>query len=126
MAKLAGKPRKRPVEDEEEPKKPRRRQAPGRTIESRENQIIRLAYDEAERRIRNKTATSQEIVHFLKQGSTQALLEKAKTEQENILLQAKTESLQSMKRVEELYAQAMKSFRIYSGQEEEPTNDNDD
>ena len=117
MTKLTGQPRKRHEEDEE-PKKIRRRQAPGRTIETRENQIIRLAYDEAERRIRNKTATSQEIVHFLKQGSVIAQLEKSKIEQENLLLQAKSESLQSQKRVEDLYAQAMKAFRTYSGQEE--------
>jgi|SRR6185369_8385241 len=101
----------------------KRRQAPGKTIDARENQIIRLAYDEAERRIRNKTDTSQEIVHFLKTGSVIAQLEKAKLEKENELLKAKTESLQSQKRVEELYANAMKAFRTYSGQEESTDED---
>jgi len=116
MAKSTGKP-------EETTKVKRRHQAPGRTIESRENQIIRLAYDLAEARIRKGTATSQEVTHFLKTGSVIAQLEKAKLEKENELLKAKTESLQSQKRVEELYANAMKAFKTYSGQEE---NDDED
>ena len=70
MAKLTGKPASRPKATH----KPKRRQAPGRSIESRENQIIRLAYDEAERRIKAHTATSQEITHFLKTGSVLAQL----------------------------------------------------
>jgi len=111
MAKSTGMP--------EETTKIKRRQAPGRTIESRENQVIRLAYDLAEKRIRNGTATAQEVTHFLKTGSVLAQLEKAKLEKENELLQAKTESLQSQKKVEELYSKAMAAFRTYSGQEEE-------
>jgi len=115
MAKSTGKPQK--LEEEEEPRK--RGQAPGRTIESRENQIISLAYDLVEERIKKKTATSQEVTHFLKTGSAIAQLEKAKLDKENELLEAKTEALKSQKRVEELYANAMKAFRSYSGQEEE-------
>lgn len=118
MAKSTGTPRKR--HDNEEPRKIRRRQAPGKTIESRENQLIGLAVSLAERQIREGSASSQVITHFLKLGSTQAMLEKTKLERENVLLTAKTESLQSQKRVEELYANAMKAFRTYTGQEEEP------
>jgi dsDNA-specific endonuclease/ATPase MutS2 len=120
MAKSTGRPDQRP---DSEPTKPKRRQAPGKTIEARENQIISMAYDEAERRIRNHTATAAEVVHFLKLGSTQAMLEKAKLEKENKLLEAKTDSLQTQKRIEALYEEAMKSFRTYSGQEEEILND---
>lgn len=119
MTKPKGKPADRPEEDNNEPKKLKRRgQAPGRTIESRENQIIRLAYDLAEERIRLRTATAQEVTHFLKMGSTQAQLERDKLEHENQLLQAKTEALQSQKKIEQLYNDAMKAFRTYSGQED--------
>lgn len=103
--------------------KQKRRQAPGRTVESRENQLISLAYDLAEERILKKIATSQEVTHFLKLGSTQAQMEKLKLEHENQLLIAKTENLHSQKKVEELYAQAMKAFRTYSGQEPEDETD---
>ena len=116
MAKLTGKPNKR-RDEESEPTKIKRRQAPGRTVESRENQIARLAYDLVERRIRNGTATSQEVVYFLKMGSTQSKLERIKLEAENKLLAAKTEALESAKRVEELYANAIRSMAIYQGRE---------
>lgn len=98
--------------------KHKRRQAPGRSVESRENQLISLAYDLAEERILKKTATSQEVTHFLKLGSTLAMMEKDKLDKENQLLQAKTESIKSQKKVEELYSQAMKAFKTYSGQED--------
>ena len=58
------------------------------------------------------------MTQFVKMGSSLAQLEKAKLERENQLLQAKTENLQSQKKVEELYTNAMKAFRTYSGQEE--------
>lgn len=105
------------LEEEEDTR--RRGQAPGRTIESREGQIISLAYDLVEERIRKKTATSQEVTQFIKAGSVQAQLEKEKLRKENELLTAKAEAIRSQKRVEELYSEAMKAFRSYSGQEEE-------
>jgi len=123
MTKPTGEPIKRPTDTFEEPTKPKRRQAPGKTIESRENQIIRLAYDLAEERIRRKTATSQEVTHFLKAGSIIAQLEKAKLDKENQLLQAKTEALKSQKRVEELYANALSAMRSYQGQEDNSDED---
>jgi hypothetical protein len=106
-------------------KKVRRRQAPGRTVESRENQIIRLAYDLVEERIRKKTATSQEVTQFIKMGSILGQLEKAKLEKENQLLQAKTDALKSQKKMEELYAKAIKSMALYQGREV-MENDEDD
>ena len=110
---------RRQEEDEDEPKAKviKRRQAPGRTVESRENQIARLAYDLVEHKIRKKTATSQELIYFLKMGSSQAKIEKLKLEHETRLLQAKTESLESMKKVEELYAKAIRSMALYQGME---------
>lgn len=101
----------------QEPKKPKRRQAPGKSIDGRENQLISLAVDLAAKQIRNGTASSQVITHFLKLGSSQTLLEKAKLDKENQLLQAKTEALKSQKKVEELYAQALNAMRNYSGQD---------
>lgn len=113
MAKSTGKPEERQIEA----KKVKRRQAPGKTIESRENQIIRLAYDLAEKRIRSGSATSQEVTHFLKMGSSQARLERVKLENENKLLTAKTEAIESQKKIEELYEKAIRSMAIYQGRE---------
>ena len=83
--------------------------------ESQENRMISKAMNLAEQHMDDGTATSQEIIHFLKLGTMKAKLEREKLEEENKLLRAKTESLQSQKRVEELYLEAMNAMRDYSG-----------
>ncbi len=93
----------------------KRRGAPASTPEARENQLIALAYDAAEQQFLNGTASSQVITHFLKLGTTKERLEKEKLQQENKLLKAKTEALESNKRVEELYKNALDAMRTYSG-----------
>lgn len=89
---------------------------PALTPEARENQLISLAVDLAEQQLREGTASSQVITHYLKLGSTREKLERERLEEENKLLKAKTENLQSMKRVEELYSEALKAMRNYGGQ----------
>ena len=88
---------------------------PALTPEARENQMIALATNLAEQQLRDGTASSQVITHYLKLGSTKERLEKEKLEEENKLLKAKTEALQSAKRVEELYADAIAAMKRYSG-----------
>lgn len=92
-----------------------RRSRPALTPEARENQMISLAIDCAEQQLRDGTASSQVITHYLKLGSTKERLEKEKLERENELLRARTESLQSMKHIEELYTNALKAMQKYSG-----------
>ena len=89
---------------------------PALTPEARENQMISLAVDLAEKQLQEGTASSQVITHFLKLGSTKQQLEKQKLEEENKLLRAKTENIQSMGRIEELYEEAINAMRNYSGQ----------
>ena len=89
---------------------------PALTPEAREGQLISLAVDLAEQQLRDGTASSQVITHYLKLGTTKERLEREKLEEENKLLRARTENLQSMKRTEELYAEALKAMRNYSGQ----------
>ena len=97
---------------------------PAITEEGRENQMIALATDLVEKRLRNGTASSQETVHFLKLGSQRSKLELEKLKKENELLVAKTEALQSAKRSEELFAEAIRAFGTYTGKE--PGDDEDD
>lgn len=91
---------------------------PAFTPEARENQMIALAVDLAEQQLRDGTASSQVITHYLKLGSTREKLERERLIEENKLLKAKTENLQSMKKVEELYAEALRAMRNYGGQGE--------
>ena len=89
---------------------------PALTPEGRENQLIALAMDLAEQRLRDGTATSQEVTHFLRLGSPRNRLEEEKLKKEIELLEAKKSDLESREKVEELYSEAMKAFGIYSGQ----------
>ena len=89
---------------------------PALTPDARENQMIALAVDLVEQRLLDGTASSQETTHFLKLGSMKNRLEMEKLQEENRLLKARTEALQSAKRVEELYSEAIKAMRRYSGQ----------
>ena len=89
---------------------------PALTPEARDNQMIALAVDLVQQRLLDGTASSQETTHFLKLGSMKNRLEMEKLQEENRLLKARTEALQSAKRVEELYSEAIKAMRRYSGQ----------
>jgi hypothetical protein len=91
---------------------------PALTPEARENQMISLAMDLVEQRLLDGTASSQETTHFLKLANTKARLELEILERQKDLITAKTESLKSQKRSEELMQEALKAFRNYSGQGE--------
>lgn len=92
-----------------------RRRRPATTPEAREVEISAYAYDLAEEQIRGGTASSQVITHFLKMGSTRERLEQQRIEHENELLQVKREAIQSQQRIEELYIDAIKAMKSYSG-----------
>lgn len=99
-----------------EPAVPVTRRAPARSPEDRESQLISLAYDLAERQIRDGTASSQVITQFLKLGSSREKKEQDKLASENALLETKREIMESQKAVEALYAEALDAMRAYSGQ----------
>ncbi len=99
--------------------KAKKRRPPALTPEARENQLIAAATNLAEEQILNGTASNQIIIHYLKLGSSKGRLENDKLREENKLLKAKTENLESQKRVEELYAEAVNAMRTYSGREDD-------
>lgn len=96
------------------------------TPEARENQLIYLATELAAKQLMDGTASSQVITHYLKLGSSKERLEQEILQENKKLLTAKTEAIQSAKRVEELYANAISAMRRYSGhgdEYEEPEED---
>lgn len=97
----------------------KRRIRPALTPEARENQMIALAVDLAEKQLMEGTASSQVITHYLKLGSTKERIEKEILEKQKELIAAKTENLKSAKRIEELYAEAINAMRRYSGHGDE-------
>lgn len=97
----------------------KKRRAPALTPEARENQLIAEAIDLAERQMLEGTASSAVICHYLKLGSTKAKLENEKLQEENKLLRAKTEALESQKNVEKLYKDAIEAMTEYRGVDDE-------
>lgn len=96
---------------------------PALTPESRENQLISLAVDLAEKQLQEGTASSQVITHYLKLGSTKEKIEKEILEEQKKLISAKTDALKSAKRIEELYTEAIKAMQKYNGRD---TDDEDE
>lgn len=92
-----------------------RRRKPATTPEGRENELISSAIDLAETQLENGTASAQVITHFLKLGSTRERLEQQRLEHENELTRVRIEAIESQKRVEELYMEALQAMRSYSG-----------
>ena len=100
------------------------RRPPASSIEEREDQLIALAVDLAEKQLREGTASAQVITHYLKLGSTREKMEKEIMREQKKLLEAKTDAIQSSQRMEELYANAIAAMQSYRtsnvvGQEEE-------
>lgn len=86
-----------------------------KTVEERENQLVNLAIDLAEKQLANGTARSQVITHYLKIGSTKERIEKEILSEQRDFIREKTEAMRSAKRVEELYKNALDAMRSYSG-----------
>ena len=88
---------------------------PALTPEARENQMISLAVDLAEKQLQEGTASSQVITHYLKLGSMRERLEREKLAEENKLLRAKTKSIEEAADMKDLYVNAIKALARYSG-----------
>lgn len=91
------------------------KRSPGRTPEDREDRLISMAIDLAEKQIREGTASSQVITHFLRLGSTKEKLEKQILKNQNELLIAKTSAIKSGESYKETADNAIKAFSTYSG-----------
>lgn len=94
---------------------PRKKMRPALTPEARENQMISLAIDLAEQQLRDGTASSQVITHYLKLGSTKERIEKEILEKQKDLIVAKTKSYQTGEELKELYMNALEAMKSYSG-----------
>lgn len=92
-----------------------KRGRPALSPEARENQMIALAVDLAEKQLRDGSASSQVITHFLKLGTTKAELEKEKLRIENKKTEAQIKSIQSADEVKKVYEDALKAMKNYAG-----------
>lgn len=88
---------------------------PATTPEGRESQLVAKAARLAERQLEDGTASAQVITHYLKLGSSREQLEQERLRHENELLKVKREAIASQQRIEDLYVEAIKAMRSYSG-----------
>ena len=88
---------------------------PALTPEARENQIISLAMNSAEERIRDGTASDTLLCHFLKLGTSKYQLELEKLRSEEQLNQAKITNMKGQEELDEMYKQAIEVMKDYSG-----------
>lgn len=93
----------------------KRRNRPALTPEARENQMIALAVDLAEQQLRDGTASSQLITHYLKLATRKERLEQEILEKQRDLIVAKTKASQSGEELKEIYKEALDAMRRYSG-----------
>lgn len=89
-----------------------------RTPEARENQLINLAVDLAEKQLAEGTASAMVITHYIKMASSKERLEREKLQKEIDHLKAKTEAYEAGRRSDEKYERALKAFSLYSGHPE--------
>lgn len=92
------------------------RARPATTPEARENQLIGLAVDLAEKQLVDGTASAQVINHFLRLATVKEQLERQKLEAETRLKVAQVEAMAQAQVTQELYDSAIKAMRSYQGQ----------
>lgn len=86
------------------------------TPEEREKRLQNMAYDLAEDQLASGKASSQLMTLLIKGGGIREQREMEKLENENRLLQARIEGLQSAVRLEESIEAALEAFRTYTGE----------
>lgn len=90
-----------------------------RTPEERENQLMDLAVDLAEKQLIEGTAPAMLVTHYVKMASQKARLEQEKLQKEIEFLRAKTDAYEADRRSDEKYERALRAFSLYSGHPEE-------
>jgi len=108
------------------PEEPESRRPAAKTPEGRENQLIALAIDQAEKQLRAGTASAQVITHFLKLGTTREQLEQERLTLENRLTEAKIGAIGSQVQLEQLMREAIDAMRMYQGEPPIPREEVDD
>lgn len=103
----------------------KRKQTPARTPEARENQLINLAVEEVEHRLRNGTVSSQILTVLLKLATTKAQLELEKLRSDISLQKAKEQEIEDKASSNDLYSQALEAFRSYKGVDSEEEYEDD-
>lgn len=77
--------------------------------------MISMAMNLAAQQLRDGTASSQVITHYLKLGSMRERLERERLEAENQLLKAKAKAIDEQAEYKAVVEEAIKAMRTYQG-----------
>lgn len=94
---------------------PVRRGRPPLDPEARESEMVSLAVNLAEQQLRDGTASSQVIVHYLKLATMREKLEREQMIEDIKLRRAKTEALNESKEYKTIVEEALKAMQNYKG-----------
>lgn len=89
------------------------------TDEAIEAELISLAVLEARRQIKEGTASSQVLTHYLALGAKKEEVLNERRVLENDLLKAKIEETKQMARIEQMVTDALEAFKRYSGYDDD-------
>ena len=96
-------------------KKEKPKRGPALSPASQENYMVNLATDLAEKQLREGTASSTVVTHFLKLASTRDEIEKDLLVSKAKLTKAKADDITSAKRNEAIAEQALDAMKSYGG-----------
>lgn len=104
----------------------KRKSSPAKSPEAREQQLINLAVNEAERRLMNGTASSQIITTLLKLATVKSKLELEKLRSDISLQKAKEQEIDDKASNKDLFTKALEAFKNYKGDQYDEEEDYDD
>ena len=98
---------------------------PATSPDAQEARMINLAMKAAEEQLKNGTASSQVIVHFLKLGSIREELERDKLRTETSLISAKKKDIESSSHNDKLLEKALAAMTTYSPSSDDKLDERD-
>ena len=87
---------------------------PAESPEARENQLIALAVNLAEKQLRDGSASPSVINHYLKMASTREKIERQMLEKQAALLDAKAQNIADSKDNEQIAKAALEALKSYN------------
>lgn len=87
---------------------------PATTPEAREQQLVSLAVNLAEKQLRDGSAAPSVINHFLKIASTRETIEREMLEKQSKLIEAKAQSIAKDREAEDLAKAAIEAMKNYN------------
>lgn len=95
--------------------KKKRESRPASNPDAREQQLVSLAVDLAEKQLRDGTASSAVMTHYLKLATKRETLEREILERQSKLIEAKATNITKENETEQMTKDALNAMKTYTG-----------